>query len=77
MIPVVNSAPNKVLSFVRENDKDKVFAVMNFTSQPQEVSFQDRLYHGHYTEYFSGKTVALDASTHLQLPPWGYMVFVQ
>ena len=77
MIPVVNNAPSQVLSFVRKNDKDKIFAVINLSGQPQSVTFQDRLYHGHYTEYFSRQVTDLDASTRLELRPWSYMVFVQ
>ena len=77
MIPVVNNAPSQVLSFVRKNDKDKIFAVINLSGQPQSVTFQDRLYHGHYTEYFSRQVTDLDTSTRLELRPWSYMVFVQ
>jgi Alpha amylase, catalytic domain len=32
MISVPNSAPLEVLSFVRQNERDKVFAVLNFSS---------------------------------------------
>ena len=77
MIPVVNSAPNQVLSFVRRNDQDKVFAVINLSGQTQTVTFRDRLYAGHYTEYLSGKIADLDASTRLELKPWSSMIFVK
>ena len=77
MIPVVNNAPDHVLSFVRKNSKDKIFAVINLSGQPQSVTFQDRFYQGHYTEYFSRQVTDLDASTRLELRPWSYMVFVQ
>ena len=77
MIQVPNSAPDKVFSFVRQNDADKVFAVINFSAQPQTVTFKDSLYHGKYTDYFGGQAVELDASTKLELKPWGYSVFVK
>jgi hypothetical protein len=77
MIQVPNSAPNQVLSFVRQNDKDKVFAVINFSAKPQTVTFQESLYHGKYTEYFTNQPAELDASTKLTLKPWGYQVFVK
>ncbi|WP_157491325.1 alpha amylase C-terminal domain-containing protein [Flammeovirga sp. SJP92] len=32
MIKVPNSVENKVFSFVRQNEKDKVFAVFNFSN---------------------------------------------
>jgi glycosidase len=77
MIAVPNSRPDKVFSFVRRNDTDKVFAVINFSDQPQTVTFKESLYHGKYTEYFGGRPVELDASTKLNLKPWGYQVFVK
>ena len=77
MILVPNSVPAKVFSFVRRNDADKVFAVLNFSDQPQSVTFKEALYHGQYTDYFGGQPVALDAATRLELKPWAYHVFVK
>jgi len=77
MIAVPNTVPNKVLSFVRRNDTNKVLAVINFSDQPQTVTFKESLYHGRYTDYFAGRPIELDASTKLNLKPWGYQVFVQ
>ena len=77
MIQVPNSAPAKVFSFVRQNKVDKVFAVINFSDSPQTVTFNDSLYQGKYTDYFAGLLVELNASTKLNLKPWGYQVFVK
>lgn len=77
MIPVVNSAPERVMSFVRQNDKDKVFAVINFSGEPQTVTFKDTLYRGSYTEYLSGKPAKLDPDTKLNLKPWESLIFVK
>ncbi len=77
MIAVPNSRPDKVFSFVRQNDADKVFVVINFSDQPQTVTFKDSLYHGKYTNYFEGPPVELDAAAKLNLKPWGYQVFVK
>jgi len=77
MIAVPNSRPDKVFSFVRQNDADKVFVVINFSDQPQTVAFKDSLYHGKYTNYFEARAVELDASAKLSLKPWGYQVFVK
>jgi hypothetical protein len=76
MIQVPNSAPSQVLSFVRQKDGDKVFAVFNFSNAPQRVTFVDTLYHGRYAAYFSSESVELSDTTQLELPPWGYRVFV-
>jgi len=77
MVRVWNTQPEKVLSFVRSNENDKVFAVFNFSAQPQSVSFSNAPFEGHYREYFSGDTVEMTASSSLTLPAWGYRVFVK
>jgi len=77
MISVPNSAPAKVFSFVRRNDADKVFAVLNLSDEPQTVTFKETLYHGKYSDYFGGEAVELDASTRLGLKPWGYRIFTR
>ena len=77
MIPIVNNVPKRVLSFVRQDDESKVFAVFNFSAQEQDICFEERLHHGKYTDYFSQESIILDAGTQLRLPAWGYRVFVQ
>ena len=76
MVSVVNSAPQKVLSFVRQNDKDRVFAVINLSGEDQTITFADGPHHGSYTELFSSEMKSFDADTSLTLPKWGYKVFV-
>ena len=77
MIHVPNSALNEVFSFVRQNEKDKVFAVFNFSAKPQNVTFHESLYHGHYTEYMSGQSLELSADTPFELQPWEYRIYVK
>lgn len=76
MIQVPNSVPTKVFSFVRQNDRDKVFVVLNFSDAPQSVTFDEHLYYGNYTDNFDQASVELSGSTELTLRPWGYRVFV-
>ena len=77
MVRVWNSAPEMVFSFVRGNDEDKIFAVINFSGQSQTVSFEGTLYAGPYLEYFSGEPIELDAESKISLDPWSYRVFVE
>jgi glycosidase len=77
MMDVTNSAPNAVFSFVRQNDAAKVFTVINFSSQPQTVTFKDSLYYGKYTEYLGGQAAELDASSKVILKPWESKIFVK
>ena len=77
MVHVPNDKLAQVLSFVRQDDNGKVFAVFNLSAQPQTVRFEQTLFHGRYIEHFSGKSATLDASTALELKPWDYRVFVR
>jgi len=77
MIRVLNNVPLKVFSFVRQNEKDKVFAVFNFSNQLQTVKFPESLPYGKYTDYFSGDSVEISDFTQLKLQPWEYRVFVK
>lgn len=78
MVQVVNTAPAAVLSFVRQNDHDKVFAVLNFSKAAQTVKFEEAgLYSGAYTDYFSGEKIELNTATRLSLKPWEYRIYVK
>ena len=77
MLNVPNDVPLQVFSFVRQNDRDKVFAIFNFSDQTQTVSFTQSLYHGVYRDFFDGSTVNLDAATQVTLEPWDYRVYVR
>jgi hypothetical protein len=77
MMQVTNNHRTEVLSFVRGNDRDKVFAVFNFSKAAQQVKFEEGFCHGTYTDYFSGVKVTVDDTTQLELAPWAYRVFVQ
>ena len=77
MIHVPNSLPTKVFSFVRQNEQEKIFAVINFCADPQTVTFYEALYSGVYTDYFRAETLELSTSTQLSLKRWGYRIFVR
>jgi glycosidase len=77
MVNVSNSEPKRILSFVRRNERDGVFAVFNFSDRPLAVTFAESSHHGAYTDYFSGELVTFAAGTRLELERWGYRVFVR
>jgi glycosidase len=76
VVRVVNRAPKQVLSFVRQDEGHKVFAVFNFSAAPQTVTFAHALHHGAYEEFFSHETAAFGAETRLEIEPWGYRVYL-
>ena len=77
MVRVPNSDKTRIVSFVRRNEQDKVFAVFNFSPEPVAATFRETLYHGTYTDAFSGEAVELSEVLVLDLEPWGYRVFVR
>jgi glycosidase len=78
MVCVENSKPDEVLSFVRENAKDKIFAVFNFSAAPAKVTFKDtQLCQGDYVEYLSGEKASIGAGTELGLAPWSFRIYVR
>ena len=77
MVRVWNTRPDDVLSFVRANEDDKVFAVINFSDESQRLSFSDAPFEGIYTEYFSGEEIEIASDTELSLGPWEYRVYLQ
>ena len=76
MIKVPNSVPDKVLSFVRRDSGEKLFAVFNFSGSTQTVKFDETLFPGSYEDYFGGGTVDLFAASSMTLPAWGYRVLI-
>jgi glycosidase len=72
MVGIVNSAPQKVFSFVRQKEGHKVFAVMNFSAEPQRVTFKEALHQGRYRDFANGRDVTVDARTEMALEPWSY-----
>ncbi|WP_179021901.1 alpha-amylase family glycosyl hydrolase [Winogradskyella forsetii] len=77
MIKVPNNDESDVLSFVRQNENDKVFAVFNFSDNPKSVEFKEELYHGTYKEFNTKETVMLNTTTILELAPWSYKVYIK
>ena len=77
MVSVPNDAKDPVLSFVRQNASDKVFAVFNLSGNPQRVGLKDTLYVGTYTDALSGEPVTLGEGAELALPPWAFRLYVR
>ena len=77
MVRIHNTVPHRVFSFVRRNEANTVFAVFNFSAETQTVAFTEGLCYGDFVDGFSASAVAIDATTTLSLPPWGYRVLVQ
>jgi glycosidase len=72
MVQVVNSAPQRVFSFVRQQGGHRVFGVFNFSAETQRVTFSEGLHHGRYRDFDGGGAVAVDSASEMSLGPWSY-----
>ncbi len=75
-IDVPNSSSTEVFNFVRRNDRDKVFAVFNFSAGHHAVSFRESLCHGSYVDFPAGLAIDIEATTSFELGPWEYRICV-
>ena len=75
MVRVYNDQQDKVVSFYREKEGNKVLAVFNFSDKPVAVTLKTKHETGTYADLFTGKQVEIKGEDLLQLKPWGYAVF--
>ncbi|MEM7664877.1 MAG: alpha-amylase family glycosyl hydrolase [Pseudomonadota bacterium] len=76
MVEVPSNASADVLSFVRGDAGERVFAVFNLSPRAQTVDFELARHHGDYADAMSGDVVRFDTgSKALDLAPWGYRIF--
>jgi glycosidase len=75
---VWNNVPMQVLSFVRQNQQDKVLALLNFSGESQAVKLEEEaLYAGDYLEYFTGESVTLSGDSEITIPAWSYRLYIR
>jgi hypothetical protein len=77
MIKVPNTNETEVFSFVRQNEKDKVFCAFNFSAKAQNVTFKDDLFHGTYRDFTTQEMITFNEDTTFSMAPWSYKVFVK
>ncbi len=75
MIRVNTNSDQQVFSFVREEDGDKVFVVLNLSDEPIDTTFEGDAFTGRYVELFTEEIVEVDEDFTLSMEPWGYHVF--
>jgi glycosidase len=76
MQKVPNNAEQQVLSFVRQQDGNRIFAVFNLSDKPQNIVFKESLHHGDYSDYLSGVDARFPMAQALTLGPWQYRIYV-
>ena len=74
MINVPNDSHSAVLTFVRQNDHDKVFALFNLSPEARTVTCGGP-HGGRHTDYATTQRVEV-AETETFEPAWGWRVLV-
>lgn len=76
MIQVPNSNMDKVFSFVRHNEDEKVFVIINFSREQVDVMFAEPLFEGEYAHWDSGERITFNADSSTKLGPWEFQIWV-
>ena len=77
MVEVPTTADADVYAFVRGESGERVFAVFNLSPRPHVVAFAQARHHGSYTDALSGAAARFAGDETLDLPAWGYRIFVE
>jgi len=75
MIPLTNSKPQYVYSFVRHKDGQKVFVITNLSGDTQNITLRSKELSGTYYDLFNGKKATFSNNQRMTLKPWDYKVF--
>ena len=67
----------KIFSFIREKDNKKVFAIFNLSAQDQKIEINDNRIEGTFKDFFADKNNSIASEYRIELPAWGYKIFVE
>jgi 1,4-alpha-glucan branching enzyme len=62
--------------FTREMNGDKIVGLFNFSGQSKAVNINDDALAGNYRNVFTNETVTMSRIKTVELPAWGYRVFI-
>ncbi|WP_223845500.1 alpha-amylase family glycosyl hydrolase [Flavobacterium selenitireducens] len=74
MIRLYNDKLDKVISFSRTKDGNRVVSIVNYSAEKVSVRLDTKYLKGTYREVFSDKQIVFTGSDALDLKPWGYLV---
>ena len=77
MVRITNDQMDKVISFVREKNGDKVLPIINFHNKTVTVKLNTNDDKGDYTEVFTNKKITLKGNDEFTLKPFEYLVLVR
>ncbi|NVO21209.1 MAG: alpha-glucosidase C-terminal domain-containing protein [Bacteroidetes bacterium] len=74
-IPIDNTEPEKILTFMRIKGKHHVLVALNMSSEEVKFRFKTSKVDGEYTDIFAKVNISVNSSNlDLSLPPWAYWV---
>ncbi len=73
---ILETDSENAFAFLREKGKNKVLAVFNFSSEESSVGFS-LPGEGIFTNYFSEEKEELETQPVLEMPAWGYKIFIE
>lgn len=71
---IKNTNEENVLTFMREKDGQKVLAIFNLSSKPQNVDMKDERIKGSYVNLFTKQPSEIFEEMNFNLNPWEYIV---
>jgi len=77
MVQVKNSQSESVLSFIRENKNNKVFAVFNLSAETQAVTIESDFAAGRYKNALSSKPETISKQQRVLLEPWQFKILIE
>jgi len=76
-IEIENNAKDCLMTFVREVDMNRVFAVMNLSPFAIHADFNTGIYQGAYADAMTGDRVVVPYHVEQDIPAWSYRILVR
>lgn len=77
MIRIYSDKMDKVISFSRQMNEDRLVVVINFSEHPTTVTLNTKDENGKYLDWFSKEVISLDGEDEFYLNAWEYKVLVK
>ncbi len=68
---------DKILSFYREKDDDKILVILNLSDNSEEISVKDKNLLGNFINVISENSVKLEPESKINLTPFEYLVLAK
>ncbi len=66
-----------IVSFIRQNDNEKILCLFNLSNQPTQVKYTDNKAVGNYKEFFTDEQISVSLDETINLEPWQYKIMIQ